>query len=242
MKAFVITIDGNEVSNTMADRCIKSIADTKSDLDVEKFAATTPETISEGMKEVWDEKVYWTWPKTKEQESVDVRTRLFKKYYPAKDQMRVIACAVSHARLWKKCVELNEAIMVLEHDAHFTRNFDPETFLRLNTWMAMGINDPRGATRKSGVYHKMVEEHGGVQQKIPEIDDFSLHDLPRGLAGNSAYLIRPRLASSMLERALEIGLWPNDALMCKQLFPSIRVTYPYYTKLQQSAVSTTTGI
>jgi len=45
-----------------------------------------------------------------------------------------------------------------------------------------------------------------------------------------------------LEEVERVGMWPNDAIMCRQLFPTdLKVVYPYYTVVQ-SGVSTTTGI
>ena len=39
----------------------------------------------------------------------------------------------------------------------------------------------------------------------------------------------------------EIGLWPNDALMCKQIFPfKLKQMYPFVTELQ-GVKSTTQG-
>ena len=35
-------------------------------------------------------------------------------------------------------------------------------------------------------------------------------------------------------------MWPNDAVMCKQLFPTLQVVYPYYTTIQHGLKSTTT--
>jgi len=63
-----------------------------------------------------------------------------------------------------------------------------------------------------------------------------------GLAGNSAYAIRPSLAARLLKEIESTGMWPNDAIMCRQLFPNtLKVVYPYYTNVEQG-ISTTTAI
>ena len=65
--------------------------------------------------------------------------------------------------------------------------------------------------------------------------------LPQGLAGNSAYIIKPYFAEKLLNKLKQKGGWPNDALMCKQFFPyHLKVVYPYYTTLQ-GVPSTTTS-
>ena len=53
--------------------------------------------------------------------------------------------------------------------------------------------------------------------------------------------IRDKMAAAkeLLETVAKLGIWPNDAIMCTQLFPWLRISYPYYTELQ-GVVSTTT--
>lgn len=38
-------------------------------------------------------------------------------------------------------------------------------------------------------------------------------------------------AKKMLNLVAEYGLWPNDAIMCRQLVPNLGVTKEYYTKV-----------
>jgi GR25 family glycosyltransferase involved in LPS biosynthesis len=56
--------------------------------------------------------------------------------------------------------------------------------------------------------------------------------IPQGLAGNSAYIIKPEGARRLLELVKEYGLWPNDAIMCRQLISKLGITKTYYTKVQ----------
>jgi GR25 family glycosyltransferase involved in LPS biosynthesis len=64
---------------------------------------------------------------------------------------------------------------------------------------------------------------------VPTIDEFNI---PQGLAGNSAYIIKPEGAKNLIEASREHGLWPNDALMCKQIIPNMGVTKTYFTRVQ----------
>lgn len=59
-----------------------------------------------------------------------------------------MACFMSHYRLWKKCAEDNEALIVLEHDAMFIRKLNVD-LQRETSYDVVSLNDPRGATRKS---------------------------------------------------------------------------------------------
>ena len=114
MKAFVISIPGHQDSQIHADTCIQSVKDTNSELDIEKFTAIVPETM-------WQ--VDWKWPYTKKK--VCPTTGMTLKAYKTYDMSKRIAAAGSHYKLWQKSVELNETIMILEHDAIFTRQFKP---------------------------------------------------------------------------------------------------------------------
>ena len=73
---------------------------------------------------------------------------------------------------------------------------------------------------------------------VPRIDNFNV---PQGLAGNSAYIIKPNGAQNMEYMAKAHGAWPNDALMCHQLVANLGVTKTHYTTVQRLP-STTTSI
>jgi GR25 family glycosyltransferase involved in LPS biosynthesis len=102
----------------------------------------------------------------------------------------------------------------------------------------LGLNSPIGATRKASVFHNQLFCKYGFH-KVPSVDSMGDDPLPQGLAGNSAYIIKPWAAKKLLDKVLEIGMWPNDALMCKQFFPWMQVCWPYYTVVQGTPSSTT---
>ena len=63
--------------------------------------------------------------------------------------------------------------------------------------------------------------------------------VPQGLACNSAYVIKPSGAKKMIELTKEHGMWPNDALMCKQLISTLGVTRNFYSTIQGLRSTTT---
>ena len=71
---------------------------------------------------------------------------------------------------------------------------------------------------------------------MPWIDE---KNIPQGLAGNSAYILKPEGAEALISAAYRYGLWPNDALMCKQLIRNLGVTRTFYTGLQKTLSTTT---
>ena len=119
---------------------------------------------------------------------------------------------------------MNEPIMILEHDAIFTRRF--ETPSTTDDIGAYSINDPRGATFKAKDYHNKLQEG------FNEVPWVTKDQIPQGMPGHSAYVIKPWAAKEIVDKQNEIGWWPNDAIMCKQICPWVRVYKPYFTTTQ----------
>ena len=177
-----------------------------------------------------------TWNYPWEGKVSDIKSGLIKSAYPTADKRKRISCFMSHWYLWQKCVKLDEMILILEHDSRLIKKLPADsTFVRA-PYDIIGINDPSMATRKSKVYHDMILEREDFFQPVPRIDEFNI---PQGLAGNSAYVIKPEGAQHMLNLANEYGMWPNDALMCYQLVPKLGVTRNFYTRIQGLRSTTT---
>lgn len=140
------------------------------------------------------------------------------------------ACFMSHYDLWRECAESNRPYLILEHDSVFIAPL-PDV-----EWEgACMINDPRGATPRGDWWHYKIKEKGrGVHEKT-----VVFYDRPDGLAGNSAYLLKPSAAQDLIDKVEEIGAWPNDALMCRQHFDWLEELYPYVTKIGEQNESTT---
>ena len=213
MKAFIITIIKNSTSLNHAENCLKSIKDTNSELDAQIYLATTPDTLFD---------VEWTWPLQNIINCNKTNLRLIP--YKTVDNKKRIAAAQSHYRLWKKCVNLNEPICILEHDAIFTNKFTPiETSDDVG---AYSINDPRGNTFKSKDYHNKLKEG------MNEVPWVTKCEVPQGMPGHSAYVIKPWAAKKIIDKQDQFGWWPNDAIMCRQLCSWVRVYKPYFTRTQ----------
>jgi len=228
----------NNHESTVATRhVIESIKKTGTKLEPIILPATTPKTIGEGIDQLDMNGVAWTYPLDEHQDGLDMKTGLRLTHYKTANHQNRVACMISHMRCWQKAIDLDETIVVLEHDALFIDSFLPEALTSEWKGGIIGLNDPRGATRRSQEFHRKVSSYVGLQS-VPSIDDW---DVPQGLAGNSAYMISPKGAKKLIDKVKEIGMWPNDALMCKQMFPWLQVVYPYYTTIQRGLKSTTTS-
>lgn len=225
MKAYIITLKDNETSINAALKCKQS-----ANIPVEQFQAVEPSDVPSMML---SEKLQWTYPWHEPKH--DFASGLYLTPYRTKKKAARIACFLSHYQLWKRCIKLDEPILILEHDSIFIRPFDPDKALKAQCEI-IGINDPRGATRKSMDYHEKIQSRPQSVQPVPRIDK---PEIPQGLAGNSAYIIKPTGAKKMLSLVKEFGAWPNDAIMCYQLIQALGVTKTYYTKVQGTRSTTT---
>ena len=231
MKSFVIVVKDNEISEQGYQELADSYLRYGHYDGIEPYYAIDSfkaEMYARGNGLDWN--YPWTGQKT------DLKTGLIKTAYPTADKGKRISCFLSHWYLWQKCKKLNEMICILEHDARFIKKLPSDRTFRNSKYDIIGINDPSMATRKSKLYHDKILESPSFFQPVPTIDEFNV---PQGLAGNSAYVMKPRGAQKMLDLTKEHGMWPNDALMCKQLIPEIGVTRNFYTRIQGLRSTTT---
>lgn len=252
--AIIIADLNNPKSMIGARQVIDSIMSTDSELTPSILPATVPATLDYwlrnsrmgfGMDRSW-----WRYPPAGEVRR-DLKSGLTLTGYQAKDQLKVFSAAISHYRAWEQ-LSLFDGGFVFEHDAVITKKISANG-MELAPRGIVGLNDPRGSTRKSMLYHqrtvledgpfgsvKTKHDYGGYAYRIgsvPWVDDDKT--VPQGLAGNSAYFISGKSCRKMLGLVEEHGVWPNDALMCRQLIKCNQV-FPYITKLQRIE-STTTG-
>lgn len=232
MKAYVITLKGNDYSEEVANRCIVSAK--KFGLTVEPFYGVDKYIARDVMKE---HKLKWTWAGPNNDTKILCPISGLQMFpYTAKDINAKIGCSMSHFLMWKKCVELDEPILILEHDTVFLRPLLDFEFKGI-----CQINDPAGATRKGAWWSQQMKKRNksGVFPKT-KILGKGEELIPDGLAGNSAYCVKPFAAQALIDKFYELGVWPNDATMNIQLFPYLEEYYPFITKAQQGKSTTTT--
>jgi GR25 family glycosyltransferase involved in LPS biosynthesis len=218
VKAFVITLTGHPYSEAKASRCIETARDIGG-IAVKRFTAVDGASAIASMTE---HGLRWTWANGNTSEDVCKLTGLSQRPYGK--LLPKIGCAMSHFVLWAWCVHEAETCMILEHDAVFERRFDEFGFRGI-----CQINDPLNATPRGKWWSDNMRRRGpGVFDKTHVFAD----DVPDGLAGNSAYVIKPAAARAAIEKVREVGLWPNDAMLCRQFF-DLQELYPFVTRVEQ---------
>jgi len=233
--AHAITIAGHKISEGGYEALVKSSESVQNPFTVFRYPAVTPDKVDMYFERF---NIKWTWPDSGKSYHEDAKLRMHAYGGPPP---RRYACSLSHYLLWRICLENNTPIIVLEHDAKFIRQLDMETIdLILNSeYQMIGLNDPRKNTRLADKFHAVVEASTGPLLPCPVIDNM---EIPQGIAGNSAYIIKPGAAEQLIEAVDRYGMWPNDAIACQQLIDGLAVTKTYYTDTQKLRSTTFTDV
>lgn len=232
MQAAAIVLYGDPTAEKGFKQLIESSEQVGNDFDIEKFFAVGKDDAKRVMQE---QGVEWKYPWTGQ--VTDWQTGLTLTAYPTDHPMKRVGCALSHYLLWKRVAADKYPLLILEHDAEFINKVDINVLDQ--PYNILGINNPLGATRRAKIFYDAVDrqrKEGKQFVDVPRIDNWHV---PQGLAGNSAYIITPTGARAMLELVKHHGLWPNDALMCYQLYGKIGVTTKFYTRVQGLPSTTT---
>jgi len=229
MIAYSIVIKDNETSETGFNNLVESSKKVGNDFEIKKFKAVTPPDVKEVLQA---HKLQWNYPW--EGTVTDFSSGLTKRAYETRSPKARVACALSHYRLWNLCANTNKSILILEHDAVFTTALDFN--MNDSKFNILGINNPLGCTFKSRDYCHTILKNDSKEQSVPRL---APANVPQGLAGNSAYIIKPAGANKLISLVKEFGLWPNDAIMCYQLVPKLGVTRKFYTGIQTLKSTTT---
>lgn len=232
MKSYVITLTENQQSISSSKKLIESGIKHGNEFEILTHTAVVPEQVDSLMKKY---RLTWNYPWMSPEN--DFATGLYKSPYLTANKNKRIACFLSHYQLWKQCCESNEPILVFEHDALVTKKIDLNLLSECN-FDIIGINNPLGATRKSQLFHDKIVENRLENRDVVRVPKIDFDKVPQGLAGNSAYYIKPYGAKQLLDLVSKYGAWPNDAIMCRQLVRRLGVTTTFYTTVQRTESTT----
>ena len=190
-KTFVIAIKGHPVSESQLQDCLASAK--KFNWNVEVFWGVDGRYISDQ-----------TW----KNEEIFVRTDK-----PTIHRAGVRGCFLSHWSLWKKCIELNEPIIILEHDAVIQKK-----------WELIELGDS---------IVKLHRHYAGKKVK---------YDVDSGNWSKSghAYCISPFHAKILIEFVRRVGAYEVDIIMGDKVIPLRHLTPSWVER--QNSYSTTTNI
>lgn len=167
-KTFVIVMEGYPISESQFIDCINS--GKKFNWKIEKFSATIGTSIRD---EDW--------------KTIGVKPLLHKK---TMDKLGVHGCFFSHFRLWKKCIDLNEPIVILEHDAVINGD-----------WKTIDLSK------------NLIKLH--KRFKSLRVDE----DSGKWGKSNHAYCLSPAHAKSLIDFSQTVGAFAVDVMIGDRVVP-----------------------
>lgn len=138
----------------------------------------------------------------------------------------VVGCFLSHYEIWQKCVEMNETLMVLEHDAEFIRA------------LPSNIHDHYSGVLKLDPYRPIEPDYktlvnASADESIQVIEPTAqgTHRAGEFLTGTYGYCIKPKAAGDLINFAKEVGGLPSDVFMGRDVI-ELKSTNTTVVKMQ----------
>lgn len=219
MKAFIIRVKQNQLSCDIARECVsraKSFG-----LDVEYFDGVYG---NEG-NEVFEK----------------YGVKKFKRFVK-RDSPGRLGCAASHYLLWKKCIELNETVLILEQDGYQIRPIPKDIDSNFDEVMKLDSCWPFDDTYEKCVREdhptEKYKEYSWPQESIKDALK-KAHKFPFGypyFRGAWSYMIKPKGAHKVIKMFEQEGWVPADKVFSSQRM-SLKTTtetifrlHPFYKK------------
>jgi len=152
-----------------------------------------------------------------------------------KERPGVIGCFFSHYYLWQKCIELNEPIVILEHDGYLIRPIDPLLLDQFDDVLKLDRLDPYSRTYNSDLdlekdLKVTVEDYINNPIKVVK---YGLRDYFKGAY---SYIIKPCAAKKLINFINVNGHRPADQQInsrivnLKTTVPTIARLHPFYAE------------
>lgn len=190
-KTFVIALKGHSVSEKQLADCLSSA--NKFNWQVETFWGVDGRTINEA-----------SW--------IDIGVKpLYHK--GSMNKPGTWGCFFSHWNLWHRCVELNEPLIILEHDAIIERHWAP--FELSNSLIKLHEN------YSIGKLHKWIDQDSGQSSS-------STH----------AYCISPKHAKKLINFSKDVGAFATDRMLGDKVISIAHIGPPSLVGRQNSYSTT----
>ena len=169
MKAKIITLKGNELSERIAKESVEQAA--LMNIGVEYFEAING---------------FYS-----EQHCIDLGYRRAGKMRPG-----ALGCALSHIYLWKQCVEDNEPYLILEHDGYIIEHLPDNVLDLFEDVLKLDSCNPYSDEYEQDIENKSKDQLEILD--LPE-DRKMVSGAGQYSRGAYAYIIKPHAAKQILE-------------------------------------------
>jgi len=213
MKSFIIRLQNNPISEKYAQECVAQAKEFG--IDVEYFDAIN------GL----------------EYEKHLAQLKIYPRYKFKKGRAGVFGCFLSHYYLWKKCIDLDVPILILEHDGYFIKPLPDDILDTFTDVLKLDALDPF-----SKQYNDLLDERHSQPLAISKyynpqaktLDESSKWVL-RILTGNYmrgaySYIIKPHAAKKIIDWIDLNGFVPADQQIGDKVV-DIQVTIPTIVRL-----------
>ena len=130
-------------------------------------------------------------------------------------------CFLSHFELWKKCVDLNEAIVILEHDGIFIRKFDERILNQFQDILNLDPYDQSHTEYTLKIYESTSQP---VQIATPAFRKQTFTG--SYIIGAYGYIIKPHAAKKLIDYAIKTGILATDKFMGTDIVDLKTTTVP----------------
>lgn len=200
MKAIVIRLHGVEESERLADDCIQS--GKQHGLIIYPFDGIYGE---EQIKSKHEEYQIRPW-----------------KEKMKKGRLGVKGCFLSHYSIWLHSIEIDQPIIVFEHDAVILRKI-PENII--DSFDEFLMLDPYNKMSKGYEALHQVEHEFAVEEYFNESSQQKYELKHQYAMGLQAYIIKPKAAVKLRDAVKEHGYYPAD-MQCHKGILNMQTTYP----------------
>jgi len=209
MKAKIITLKNNELSERVAKDCIEQAA--KFGVSVEIFDAINGLDYEQHL------------------EKLNVRPlKKFKKGKPG-----VYGCFLSHYYLWKECAESNEPYLVLEHDGFLIKPLPDNILDQFEDVLKLESENPYSPEYENRL--ELIKDHDLTYNIVEPYRDMN-NGAGWYSVGAYAYIIKPHAAKKLITWIDENGFLPADqqlgsyAVILHECKPSLARLHHFYIK------------
>jgi GR25 family glycosyltransferase involved in LPS biosynthesis len=132
-----------------------------------------------------------------------------------------IGCYLSHYSLWKKCVEMQRPILIMEDDIAFVQGRLAEVLSQVNSMMEDAGDSLQGVVSFDFLnYYSISAKEPVLPVKSGTLQIGNLHRITRPFFATGMYMIHPRAAKALVETAFPIEV-QVDAYMGFRADPAL---------------------
>ena len=150
-----------------------------------------------------------------------------------KNRLGVVGCFFSHYYLWQKCIDLNEPIVILEHDGFVIKDIDPSLLDTFNDVLKLDRLDPYDVK-----YNRKIEQESNLSTTVQpyNYNNKKVRKVELGdyFKGAYSYIIKPQGAQKLIDFISINGHRPADQqinsaiLELKTTVPTLARLHPFY--------------